>query len=106
MIKYKSRVLPVIDFHEGLCKYSLFGLAALLHLYKLNVEQKNTLFGEEQEFLDLYTELFTSNISNKDIVNKIMDLEHWGYNFSEDDKNFVCEAFDLISNKGIEEAIK
>ena len=103
MSKYKERILPVVKFNAKCPKYSLFGLASLISLYKLNV--KENLFTDNQEFLDFYKELFTNNYSNDYVVGKVLNLDFWEYEFSSEMTDFVKFAYSKIVSDGIEKAV-
>lgn len=106
MSKYKERVLPVVVFNKGNSTYGLFSLASLLHLYKINSELNNELFSDSQEFLDMYSELFDGKHSSKEIVEHVLGLDFWEYEFSSEEKDYVLQCYDKIENEGIKEAVK
>lgn len=108
MSKYKERILPVVKhFYEStgdIPKYSLFALASLFTLYKLNAEQNNKLFSDEPQFLDMWSQLFDGAHSNEEIINHVLNLDFWGFDFSKipGAKNYILKCFDDIINDGMQ----
>ena len=109
MTKYKTRVLPsLIESYEitkNIPRHCLFSLAALIALYRLKDENGNSLVKDDQCFIDLYAELYNGKHSNDDIVDTILNLQHWDYSFDDKCRNLVKQYFSDILEKGCKEAL-
>lgn len=108
MSKYKERILPVVKHYYKVNnkppKYALFGLASLLNLYKINVTEK--IFEDDAEFLSMYKKLFDGNHTNEEIIEQVLSLDYWGFDFINAPGAFeyVLNCFNKIEDEGIEAA--
>jgi len=106
MTKYKTRVLPsAISTYEKsgkLPKHALFSLACWFNMYSFRNEDGSLLIKDDPEFLEMWESL--SNASAEEIVDKVMSLKHWEYDFDkmEGAKKFVTECLASIKQKGVE----
>ena len=106
MTKYKTRVLPsAIGTYEKtgkLPKHALFSLACWFNMYSFRNEDGSLLIKDDPEFLEMWE--YLSDASAEEIVDKVMSLKHWEYDFDkmEGAKKFVTECLASIKQKGVE----
>ena len=106
MTKYKTRILPsAIATYENtkkLPEHALFSLACLFNMYSLKNEDGSLLIKDDPEFIEMWTQL--DGKSADEIVDKVMSLKHWEYDFDqmEGSKQFVKDCLNSIKNKGVE----
>ena len=109
MTKYKTRVLPsAIDTYnktKELPKHALFSLACWFNMYSLKNEDGTLLIKDDPEFIEMWQSL--DGASAEEIVDKVMSLKHWEYDFDqmEGAKQFVTKCLKLIKDKGVEAAL-
>ena len=106
MTKYKTRVLPsAIATYENtkqLPKHALFSLACWFNMYSFKNEDGTLLIKDDPEFIEMWQGL--ANASVDEIVDKVMSLKHWEYDFDqmEGAKDFVKKCLSSIKEKGVE----
>lgn len=112
MTKYKTRVLPsataIYEKTKVLPKHALFSLACLFNMYSLKNEDGSSLVKDDPEFLDMWKELYDGKHSDDEIIDYVMGLKHWEYDFNQMDgaKDFVKSCFKSIREKGVAETLK
>ncbi len=106
MTKYKTRVLPsAIGTYEKtgkLPKHALFSLACWFNMYSFRNEDGTLLIKDDPEFLEMWEKL--DGKSAEEIVDTVMSLKHWEYDFDkmEGAKQFVTDCLRSIKEKGVE----
>ena len=109
MTKYKTRVLPsAIDTYNKtgrLPKHALFSLACWFNMYSLKNDDGTSLIKDDPEFIEMWKSLQDSSV--EEIVDKVMSLKHWEYDFDQmaGAKQFVKMCLKLIKEKGVEAAL-
>lgn len=110
MTKYKTRILPsatkYYDVTGKLPKHALFSFACLMEMYFLRKEDGTSLVSDDACFLDMYKELEGKDAVT--VVNHVMSLEHWGYDFHEMNGSieFVTECLNKVRTLGVKEALR
>ncbi|MBO7698789.1 MAG: hypothetical protein J6S38_07150, partial [Erysipelotrichaceae bacterium] len=110
MTKYKTRVLPsAIQTYEKtgkLPRHALFSLACWFNMYSFKNDDGSLLIKDDPEFIEMWESL--ENASAEEIVNKVMSLDHWEYDFDKmtGAKQFVTMCLNLIRENGVEAALK
>ena len=105
MTKFKTRVLPsAIDTYnrtKQLPKHALFSLACWFNMYSFKKEDGTLLIKDDPEFIEMWESL--DGVSAEEIVDKVMSLKHWEYDFDqmEGAKEFVTKCLALIKEKGV-----
>jgi tagaturonate reductase len=111
MTKYKTRILPtVIDYYnikEKLPTYALFSFAALCHLYQIQNEHGQPLIKDNQEFLDFWSSIKGSTILDSELIDKVVCLPHWNYDFYKMDGavEYIQNCYSKIKKNGIHPAL-
>ncbi len=111
MTKYKTRILPsatAIYAKTGeLPKHALFSLACLFNMYSLKAEDGSSLVKDDPEFLEMWANLYDGTHSDEEIVEHVMSLPHWEYDFDsmKGAKAFVTESFKELRKNGVREAL-
>lgn len=106
MTKYKTRVLPsaiaTYEKTKQLPKHALFSLACWFNMYSFKNEDGTLLIKDDPEFIEMWQGL--ANASVDEIVDKVMSLKHWEYDFDqmEGAKDFVKKCLSSIKEKGVE----
>ena len=106
MTKYKTRVLPsaiaTYEKTKQLPKHALFSLACWFNMYSFKNEDGTLLIKDDPEFVEMWQGL--ANASVDEIVDKVMSLKHWEYDFDqmEGAKDFVKKCLSSIKEKGVE----
>ena len=106
MTKYKTRVLPsaiaTYEKTKQLPKHALFSLACWFNMYSFKNEDGTLLIKDDPEFIEMWEGL--ANASVDEIVDKVMSLKHWEYDFDqmEGAKDFVKKCLSSIKEKGVE----
>ena len=106
MTKYKTRVLPsaiaTYEKTKQLPKHALFSLACWFNMYSFKNEDGTLLIKDDPEFVEMWQGL--ANASIDEIVDKVMSLKHWEYDFDqmEGAKDFVKKCLSSIKEKGVE----
>jgi mannitol-1-phosphate/altronate dehydrogenase len=77
-------------------------------MYSLKNEDGSSLVKDDPEFLDMWKELYDGKHSDDEIVDYVMGLKHWEYDFNQMDgaKDFVKSCFKSIREKGVAETLK
>ena len=100
MTKYKTRVLPsaiaTYEKTKKLPKHALFSLACWFNMYSLRNEDGSLLIKDDPEFIEMWEGL--KDASAEEIVDKVMSLKHWEYDFDqmEGAKEFVTKCLKSI----------
>lgn len=110
MTKYKTRILPsAIDSYHltgSLPKHALFSLAALCAMYGIKKEDGTLLIQDDPQFLTLWTTLW-QNEAIPAIVDTIMMLPHWDYDFTQMKGSiaYVTQCLQEITTLGMPAAL-
>lgn len=106
MSKYKERIIPIVKYNfeteNTFPKYSLYALASLVSLCKINIKQN--IFEDDKVFMDMWKKLFDGKHSNKEIINYVLNIDYWEFDFSKYPKiyNYILKCYDSIENNGME----
>ncbi|TCT13834.1 tagaturonate reductase [Natranaerovirga pectinivora] len=115
--KYKTRILPsVVKYVERkneLPKRLLFSLASMLVFFKGERDGETIPVSDNQEFLDMYNELWASYDGSRESVQGMVDKylglkDHWEVDFSgiKGANDFVVDSVYAIMKDGMKEAVK
>lgn len=108
MTKYKTRILPsavaTYEKTQELPRHALFSMACLFNMYSLKNSDNTSLVKDDDEFITMWETLYSSDKSVEEIVDYVMSLPHWEYNFDlmKGSKAFVAKCLNDIRTIGVE----
>ncbi len=111
--KYRERVLPTVKKYiareNKLPEHALFSLASLIKFYGGKRGEEDIALNDNPEYLEFFKDVYSKGLSSKELVHAVLsNTSFWGEDLTlipgVEDK--VLECYDLISKKGMKEALK
>lgn len=112
MTKYKTRILPsaaaIYEKTNELPRHALFSLACLFNMYSLKNADGSSLVKDDPEFITMWNELWSNDKSAQEIVETVLSLPHWEYDFDsmKGSKAFVAACLSDIRTLGVAAAME
>ncbi len=111
--KYKERDLPTVKkylkLNGKLPTHALFSLAALIKFYEGKRGEETIALNDNPEYLEFFKEVYSKGLDSKELVHEVLsNVSLWEEDLTKIEglEELVHHDYDLISKKGMKEALK